>query len=149
MFNNRGDDPIRVAMKVVLTVIRAKDLTKPLKPLYGSLRSVQAPHLFFVPPGKDERAVTFTLPFEGSIHFLGTHLHPYGASVELFSVSRNQTVWKGVRTGGPESPMEVYSSAGGYTFSAGETMRIKSVYDNPTKEKVDAMAGLFMLYSRK
>ncbi len=149
MFNNRLDDPVRVAMKVVLTVIRAKDLTKPLKPLYANLRSVQAPHLFFVPPGKDERAITFTLPFEGSFHFLGTHLHPYGASVELFNVSRNETVWRGRRTGGPESPMEVYTSSGGYAFHAGETFQIRSIYDNPTKEKIDAMAGLFMLYARK
>src|SRR5713101_4462166 len=50
MFNNRGEEPVRVAMRVELTVIRAKDLKKPLKPLYASLRSVQTPHLFFVPP---------------------------------------------------------------------------------------------------
>jgi hypothetical protein len=36
MFNNRGDEPVRVRMNVILTVIRAKDLSKPLKPLYGS-----------------------------------------------------------------------------------------------------------------
>ena len=149
MFNNRGDQPVRVAIKVALTVIRRKDLRKPLQPLYASLRSVQVPHLFFVPPGRDERTVRFTLPFEANIHFLGTHLHPYGASVELFNVSRNELVWKGMRTAGPESPMEVFSSTEGYAVHAGETFQIKAVYDNPAKEKIDAMAGLFMLYERK
>ena len=149
MFNNRGDQPVRVAMKVALTLIRGKDLKKPLQPLYASLRSVQVPHLFFVPPGRDERTVTFTLPFEASIHFLGTHLHPYGASVELFNISRNELVWEGRRTGGPESPMEVYSSVKGYAIHAGETFRIKAIYDNPAEEKIDAMAGLFMLYARR
>ncbi len=148
MFNNRGDQPALVAMKVAVTLIREKDLKKPLKPLYASLRSIQVPHLFFVPPGHDERTVTFNLPFEATIHFLGTHLHPYGASMELFNLSRNELVWKGRRTGGPESPMEWYSSVEGYVVHAGESLRIKSVYDNPAKEEIDAMAGLFMLYAR-
>jgi hypothetical protein len=45
--------------------------------------------------------------------------------------------------------MQVYSSADGYPIRAGETYRITSVYQNPNDEKVDAMAGLFMLYSRE
>src|SRR5262249_35823757 len=135
-------------MKVVLSLIRAKDLKKPLQPLHASLRSVQTPHLYFVSPGTDKRETTFTLPFNGRIHFLGTHLHPYGASVALYNVTRNEQGWKGIRTGGPESPMQVYSSAEGYSIRAGEEYRITAVYDNPTKLSIDAMAGLFMLYSR-
>jgi hypothetical protein len=148
MFNNRSEDAVRVKMRVVLTVIRGKDLKKPLKPLYGGLRSVQVPHLYFVPPGRDEKQITFELPFNGRIHFLGTHVHPYGVSVELYNVSRNETVWKGTRKSGTEGPMNVYSSADGYAFRAGETYRIAAVYNNPTKEKIDAMAGLFLLYTR-
>jgi hypothetical protein len=149
MFNNRDENPARVEMKVVITVIRDKDLTRPLKPLYAGLRSVQVPHLFFVPPGHDERQVTFQAPFTGAIHFLGTHLHPYGASIELYNVTRRQSVWKGTRMKEPDGPMRVYSSADGYPVSAGETYRIIAVYENPTKAEIDAMAGLFMLYSRK
>jgi hypothetical protein len=148
MFNNRGEEPVRVKMKVVLTVIRAKDLKKPLKPLYASLRSVEVPHLFFVPPGRDERQVTFELPFDGKIHFLGTHIHPYGVSIEFYNLSRHEKVWKGTRQGDPAGAMEVYSNPDGYPVRAGETYRITAVYDNPTGDKVDAMAGLFMLYSR-
>ncbi len=149
MFNNRGEEPARVAMKVVLTVIRARDLKKPLKPLYASLRSVEVPHLFFVPPGHDERQVSFTLPFDGRIHFLGTHLHPYGVSIELYNVTRGERVWRGARTApGQDAPMQVYSSREGYAVRSGETYRIMAVYDNPTAGKIDAMAGLFMLYSR-
>lgn len=148
MFNNRGDTPVRVAMKVNMTVIRDRDLRKPLTPLYGSLRSVQVPHLYFVKPGHDERNVIFSLPFNGRIHFLGTHLHPYGASVELFNVSRNERVWIGKRKGDPFSPMDTFSNAAGYPIHAGDSYRITAIYDNPGKEQVDAMAGLFMLYSR-
>jgi hypothetical protein len=148
MFNNRGDDAVRVKMRVTLTVIRGKDLRKPLKPLYGGLRSVQVPHLYFVSPGRDERQVTFELPFSGKFHFLGTHVHPYGVSVELYNVSRNETVWKGTRKSGSDGPMNVYSSAEGYAFRVGETFRIVAIYNNPTGDKIDAMAGLFLLYVR-
>lgn len=148
MFNNRRDESVRVVMKVVVTLIRERDLKKPLQPLYASLRSVQVPHLFFVPPGKDERQVTFVLPFNGRIHFLGTHIHPYGASIEFHNVSRNEPVWKAIREQPPDGPMQVFSSSSGYPVHAGETYRIISVYRNPTGENIDAMAGLFILYSR-
>ena len=69
MFNNRGDAPTRVSMKVSLTVIRAKHITKPLRPLYGSLRSVQVPHLFFVPPRSRRPHHPFPTPLR--------RLHPF------------------------------------------------------------------------
>jgi hypothetical protein len=148
MFNNRGERPARVQMRVTLTLIRAKDLQRQLKPLYASLRSVETPHLFFVPPGRDQRQLTFELPFDGRIHFLGTHVHPHGVSIELYNVSRQERVWKGVRKGDPAGPMEVYSNPEGYRVRAGETYRITAVYENPSTDSIDAMAGLFMLYSR-
>lgn len=148
MFNNRTGESVGVVMKVTVTLIREKDLKKPLKPLQASLRSVEVPHLFFVPPGKDERQTTFTLPFNGAIHFLGTHIHPYGASIELYNVSRGEPVWMATRETHPDGPMPIFSSPGGYQVRAGEIYRITSIYQNPTGEKIDAMAGLFMLYSR-
>ena len=44
--------------------------------------------------------------------------------------------------------METFASSEGYRFRAGETYRLLSVYDNPHEGKIDAMAGLFLLYSR-
>jgi len=149
MFNNRGDDPARVEMRVAITLIRGKDLKKPLRPLYASLRSVETPHLYFVGPGHDERQVSFKLPFDGRLHFLGTHIHPYGVSIELYNVTRREPVWKGVRQGDPRGSMEFYSSADGYRVRAGESYKITAVYENPGKDKIDAMAGLFILYSRE
>src|SRR3954451_14800050 len=140
MFNNRGDEPVRVAMKVKLLFIRAKDVRKPLKPVFASLRSVQVPHLFFVPPGHDERQVTFQLPFDGTIHLLGTQLHPYGDSAALYNDSRQELVWRGMRERSPDGPMQVYSSAAGYPIRAGQTWRITSTYETTSDEKVDAIA---------
>lgn len=152
MFNNRDLQPSRVAMKTVLFVIRGKDLTAPLRPLYATLRSVEVPHLYFVPPGRHSKTTTFRWPFDGRIHFLGTHVHPHGVSIELFNASRGERVWNGTRKldgRGRMVGMQVYSSAEGYAFRAGETYRVTAVYDNPTRSPIDAMAGLFVLYSRR
>jgi hypothetical protein len=152
MFNNRGLEAAWVRMKVELSVIREKDLARPLKPLYAALRSVALPHLYFVPPGGDARSVTFELPFDGAIHFLGTHMHPHGVSIELFNVSRGESVWKGTRkvnAAGEMTGMETYSSTAGYPVRAGETYRVTAVYENPASGPIDAMAGLYILYSRE
>lgn len=149
MFNNRGEAAVRVSMRIRLVVIRERDRKTAIEPLYASLRSVQTPHLFFVEPGRDRRESTFQMPFDGRLHFIGTHLHPFGVSMELRNVTREERVWIGNRKGGPESPMEYYSSQQGYRFRAGESFRVESTYDNPLKRKIDAMAGIFILYSRK
>jgi hypothetical protein len=141
MFNNRETDPVRVSMKVRLRVIRDKDLRKPLRPVYSTLRSVQVPHLYFVAPGRDEKHVTFELPFDGRIHFVGSHIHPYGVSMELYNVTRGERVWLG-------KPREIYSSPQGYAVRAGEKYRITAVYENPTPAPIDAMAGMFLFYTR-
>ena len=150
MFNNRGEQSVRVAMRVELTLVRAKDLKKPLRRLYSTLRSVQVPHLFFVEPGRDERQVTFEMPIDCRIHVLGTHIHPHARSIELYNVSRKEIVWKGTRSSDAAgNSMGVYSSAVGYPVRAGETYKIVSVYENPTATPIDAMAGLFIFYSRE
>lgn len=150
MFNNRGDAAANVRMKFRLSVIRERDLRKPLTPLYATLRSVTVPHLYFVKPGGETRGATFQMDFNGKIHFMGTHIHPYGLRVELFNISKNELVWRGVRkTNGPAAQMEMYSDPQGYSVKAGEIYRVVAAYENPTKAPVDAMGGLYILYSRK
>ncbi len=151
MFNNRAADSVRVRMRVVLSVIKARDVTKPLTPLYATLRSAQTPHLYFVKPGRDERKAEFELPFQGRIHFLGTHIHPYGSSVELFNLTRNERVWRGgrkVNGAGEMTGFDHFSNAEGYPVKAGDKFRVSAIYENPTSAPIDAMAGLYILYSR-
>ena len=150
MFNNRGDAAAHVRMKFRLSVIREKDLRKPLTPLYATLRSVVVPHLYFVKPGGETKSATFPANFDGKVHFLGTHIHPYGLKVELFNVSKNELVWRGARKkNGTASEMEVYSDPQGYSVKAGEIYRVIAAYENPTNAPIDAMGGLYILYSRK
>ena len=150
LFNNRTERPVRVGMKCEVLLIREKDLKQQLRPLQAIMRSVNMPHLFFVPPGRHQHESTFKLPFNGRIHAMGTHIHPHGQSVELFNVTRQENVWKGMQKTderGEMVAMEVYSNTEGYPVRSGETYRVKSVYQNSTDQKIDAMAGLFIFYS--
>ena len=150
MFNNRTASTQKVRMDIEVLLIREKDLRKPLEPLYSTLRSVAIPHLFFVPPKRHEQQLTFQLPFDGRIHFIGTHIHPYAESIEVFDVSRAHSVWRGkplANAGRDQNSMQTYSSVAGYPVRAGDVFKVFSVYNNPTSEKIDAMAAVFLFYS--
>jgi hypothetical protein len=150
MFNNRTDQTQRVRMDVEVLLIREKDLRQPLQTLYSTLRSVTVPHLYFVPPKRHEQQVTFELPFARRIHFMGTHIHPHAESMEVFDVSQGRPVWRGTPAAQPDggrNTMDTYSSVEGYPVRAGDTFRVTSVYNNPTSDKIDAMAAVFFFYS--
>lgn len=150
LFNNRSEEATRVGMRLELAVIRESDLIRPLKRLFSTLHSAHMPHLFFVPPQRHEQETVVTLGFKGRIHFMGTHVHPFAESMELRNLTREERVWKGTSIRGKSGSMtgfEVFSSVQGYAVQPGEAYRITSLYDNPTDGPIDAMAGLFIMYS--
>jgi hypothetical protein len=152
MFNNRGVAPVQVRMRCELRVIREKNLIQRLRRLYSSLYSVKSPHLYFVEPGRHTQEAAFELPFDGRIHFIGTHIHPYGEAIALYNESRNELVWRGSKktdSAGRMVGMEVYSSIEGYPVKAFDSFKLVSTYDNSTGKPVDAMAGVFLFYTRE
>jgi hypothetical protein len=151
LFNNRQEQSVRIRMRGVITVIREKDRIQAIRPLYSTLRSVRTPHLFFVKPGRHEFENSFQMPFDGRVHFIGTHIHPHGVSIQLYDVTHSRQVWQSTRkldSAGQMAAMDTFGSGPGYAVKAGENFRITAVYDNPTGAPIDAMAGLFILYSR-
>lgn len=149
LFNNRSRDRVRIGMRMTVSLIRDADLERPLTRLYSTLHSTHMPHLFFVPPSRHSQEAILRFGFNGRIHFMGTHVHPHAVSVGLRNLARNETVWAGRSRSGPSrvAGFDVYSSAAGYPVRAEESFRVTSVYDNPTDKEIDAMAGLFVLYS--
>jgi hypothetical protein len=150
MFNNRAHSNKSAAMKLNLNVVWAKDLEHPLRELKTTFRTIQVPDLYYVPPGRDVRERTFELPFVGRIHALGTHIHPYGVSIELINDTRNESVWKAVGKydeAGRLVAMPVYANKEGYPVQAGDQFKLVAIYNNTSSETVDAMAGMFILYA--
>ena len=151
LFNNRQEQPVRIRMRSVISVIREKDRSKALRSLYSTLRSVNTPHLFFVKPGRGEFEKSFEAPFDGRIHFIGTHIHPHGVYLELYDITHKRTVWRSTRRldgAGQMIAMDTFESQPGYEVRAGDRFRVTAVYDNSTASPIDAMAGLFISYSR-
>ena len=151
MFNNRTDDDARVSMTAAIYLIRESELKKPMQAVYSVLESVSTPHLFYVRPGKHQQEATFQLPFEGRIHLVGAHIHPYAKSVQLFDVSRSQSVWNGIvkaDAAGNTAALPVYSDVAGFAVHAGDVFKVSSTYENPNNYPIDAMAGVFIVYTK-
>ena len=150
MFNNRNSFPIRAGMRATLSYVLDKDLDEPLTPLYSIVESVVNPHLYHVSPGEDVREREYSFPFDGAIHMIGIHIHPYGRSVELINKTRDETVWKSVaelNSEGTVLRMPVYFNEEGYPVKADEEYLMRAIYENPTDQPQDAMAGLVVFFS--
>jgi hypothetical protein len=151
MFNNRTDDDARVSMEARVHVIRDAEVRKPMQAVYSVLESVSTPHLFYVRPGRHQQETSFTLPFQGRIHVMGAHIHPYAKSIELYDVAAQKQVWNGlVREDGSghTSGMPLYFDIEGYPVEAGQSFRLTSTYENPNNYPIDAMAGVFIVYTK-
>jgi hypothetical protein len=150
MFNNRDDGRVQAAMAITAHFVRADDLPEPLTPLFTTVAAVADPHLYMVPPGEDVREREFRLPYSGTIHAMGVHIHPYGREIELINKSRDEIVWQAVGEVGLDGRlinMPFYSSQEGYRFSPEDRFAIRARYFNPTDVEQDAMAGLFIFFS--
>jgi len=152
MFNNRNPERAVVSMRLTLNVVRTRNLGgSKLKALNTTFSTIQDPtDLYFVPAGEDIRETTFKLPFKGMIHLMGTHIHPYGVSIELINLTRNESVWKAVGKRDEKGrlvAMPIYSNLRGYAVNSEDRFKMVAIYKNPTRQRVDAMAGVFILYS--
>jgi len=153
MFNNRESAPTLASMRLTLKVVRAKNLNFKLKPLKTTFRTIRSPgDIYYVPPGKDVRETTFKLPFTGKIHAMGTHIHPYGVSIQLYNMAKNQLIWSAVGRKdekGTLIEMPRYENLTGYFVENGDQFKMVATYENPTSKEVDAMAGVFILYEEQ
>ncbi len=149
LFNNRSTSGARVGMRMRVWLVRDADVVQVPTRLFARLHSTHMPHLFFVPPSRHQQEAVVQFGIRGRIHFMGTHVHPYAESVELRNLTRNEIVWRGRSKveSGRMMGFDVYSSPEGYPVRPEETFRVTSAYDNPTDREIDAMAGLFVMFS--
>ena len=84
------------------------------------------------------------IEFDGLIHFIKIHLHPYGESVALIDKTTGQVVWKGNAINHPDRAQIVdidsYSSTTGIPIYKDRNYELVTTYNNPTAQTVDAMA---------
>ena len=69
----------------------------------------------------------------------GTHVHPYGVSIELISLTRGEPVWKAVGitdADGNLVNMPVYGSIEGYPVDAGDRFKLVVVYETQRRNRL-------------
>ena len=109
---------------------------------------------WMVPPGRHtyrSRVLEFMmkLPYDTTIHFAVSHLHPFAESLELRDLTTGETLIKtGVRQaeGGRLgiAELEYFTSDDGITVRPGHEYELISIYDNTTDEVHDAMAVMYL-----
>ena len=83
---------------------------------------------------------------------MGTHIHPYGVSIQLYNVTKNELVWTALGkrdNSGTLVEMPKFESLSGYAVDKEDQFKLIATYENTTSKPVDAMAGVFILYNEQ
>jgi hypothetical protein len=112
---------------------------------------------WMVPPGRHEYRYTLEYgpltPFDTTLHYINMHLHPYAESLELRDLTSGKSLFKGYSKNLKDAPgvaeLTHFSSEKGIPIFRDHTYELVTVYNNTTKQDIDAMAILFVYYLDK
>ncbi len=150
MFNNRRPDSRVARMRLIVDYVPDSKKPREYTELRASVLRVSKHDLYWVGPGEIDRKVReIGAPFQGRIHAIGAHLHPYGELVEMERISDGKVIascrMHHARALEDER-LEILHFPKGIFVRRGERMRLTTVYNNTSDVKIDAMGGLYVLY---
>lgn len=110
-----------------------------------------------VPPGRHEYRTLITsqlkIPYDTTVHFIGVHVHPHSAALELEDVTTGKSLFLSRQRSHPDRLgiefLEYYSSEAGIPIYADHDYQLISTYENPTDTPSDAMAVMYLYYLDK
>lgn len=155
--NTMGRDLSGVRLRMTMEWMPRNQNPRPVDvlPLYMDVNlTVGGANEFDVPPGRSEKAYTFTVPAEGRLLGVSGHLHQYGKEVRLEDAENGKVLArvKSIqRADGSVRRMERHLfgvSGEGLKLKEGHAYRVVAVYDNPTGETLvkgamGSMVGIF------
>jgi hypothetical protein len=108
---------------------------------------------WYVPPGRhvyrhrlgplDDR-----IRFDTKAHYIASHLHPFGESLELIDLTTGESVFKATASNYPDrvAVQEIthFSSEEGLAIDRHHEHEIVAVYNNTTDHNVDSMAVMYL-----
>jgi hypothetical protein len=103
-------------------------------------------------PGKNENSGEVTLKYAGVLLGVGGHMHDYAKRIVLQDDTRHEQVAaldaQLDEQGHLQSiPVKTFFQQGGYSFAAGDVLRISATYDNPTGKILhDGAMGIVVGY---
>lgn len=110
-----------------------------------------------VPPGRQEFHTLVTdmlaIPFDTTVHAIGTHVHPYSVSLELRDLTTEETIYKSYQKRFDDrlglERVDFFSSEEGIPIYKDHQYEMVSVYDNTSDQDSDAMASMFLYFLDK
>lgn len=110
-----------------------------------------------VKPGRETKHTLVTkilnLPYDTTMRYAASHLHPFAVSLELVDLTTNKPVFKTVtrapKTGIGLDDVSYYSSTAGVPLYKDHEYELVSVYDNTTSVDQDSMASMFLYVDDK
>lgn len=100
-------------------------------------------------PGRTLKMGEIKLDYTGLLLGVGGHMHDYGRQLELFDVTRGQTVAAlraQLDSTGKIQSMPVVRFGEGYKLNKGDVLRVSAIYDNPQGEIPDGAMGIVVGY---
>jgi hypothetical protein len=108
---------------------------------------------WYVPPGRHLYTQQLGRRREVRVHFIGSHLHPYGEYVEIKDVTDNKVIFRSEATPLKGQPgiaeLSAFSSIKGVTLHNDHDYAITTQYNNTTDHPIDAMAILYLYFHNK
>jgi len=115
----------------------------------GAERSVH----WYVPPGRHvyrhrlER-IAQKIPYDTTIHYIASHLHPFGESLELIDLTTGESVYKATATNYSDriavEEITHYSSPDGLPIYSDHDYELVALYNNPLNHDIDSMAVMYL-----
>ena len=108
---------------------------------------------WYVPPGRQvtRRVLENIIPVEqGTVHYIGAHLHNHGVYMRLTDLTANEVVWQSdaeYEEGRRQiSKISHYSDSEGFEIYRDHVYQIEALYENPLAHDIDAMAMMYVYY---
>lgn len=104
---------------------------------------------WFVPPGEEMRRTVLKrrFPFDTTVHYIATHMHPYGRSLELRDRTADKTIFKALCTPTADGlglqHVDEFSSRQGVPVYKDHEYELICHYNNSSEQDVTAMAYMY------
>lgn len=122
-------------------------------PLSSSETGLEMTGHWYVPPGRHVYRhrlgkLDDKIRFDTRVHFIASHLHPFGESLELIDLTTGESVFKATARNFPGriavEEITHYSSSQGLAIQRDHEHEIVAVYNNTTDQDVDSMAVMYL-----
>lgn len=150
MFNNRRPEGRIARMRLHADFVPDSKKPREYVELRATILRASLRDIYWVEGGQfDRRTRVVEAPFQGRIHAVGAHLHPYGLYVELED-ELAKSVIATCRLRPAEKPedarLDILHFPAGIYIKRGQKLRVTTVYENTSATKIDAMGGMYVLY---